>query len=541
MSLYSAMYSGVSGLSAQSSSLGIISQNIANVNTVGYKGSRAEFSSLVTGHYNGGIGASAGGVKATAGSLIRQQGLLQATGSGTDLGIAGDGFFIVNSAVDSAGEATGENLFTRAGAFTLDANRNLRNTSGYYLTGWRTNAEGNYVGANGSTITPNQTSYANLEPINLSGLEFAAQGTTKVSLAANLPANAKIGDSYETPVELYDAVGTSHQSTLSWLKVDTIASTGQLSATQSPVSVVRSVTDADGTVHDLNLTYTRNAANDWSMTASTADGTVQGGPIALTFDGTGNPTSPTDAEISVDWTGDTTDSVLRLDLSGLTQVATGASTVAADLNTAGASWKLSVATDNGADNLTSGASTYVTFNKDGTLAGPSSHTFGVDWADSSTMAEDSSITLNFAAPNGSGGMGSFGESYSVGSVNQDGIAFGAFSGVNVGDDGMVVALFDNGQSRPVYRIPLARFASPENLAVRDGNAYQMTNASGGMFLSASGENGAGTVSGGTLEASTVDLAGEFTSMITTQRAYSANATIIRTADEMLQELSQLKR
>ena len=540
MSLYSAMYSGVSGLSAQSTSLGIISQNIANVNTVGYKGSRAEFSSLVTGHWNGGLDASAGGVKATAGSLIRQQGLLQATGSGTDLGISGEGFFIVNSAV-SDGEAVGENLFTRAGAFTLDANRNLKNTSGYFLTGWRTDAAGNYVGTNGNTITPNQTSYANLEPINLSGLEFAAQGTTNVSLAANMPANAKVGDTYETPVELFDAVGTSHQSTLTWLKVDTIASTGQLSAAQSPTSVVRSVTDADGNVHDLNLTYTRNAANDWSLTASTADGTVEGGPIALAFDAEGNLTTPADAEISVDWTGDTTDSVLRLDLSGLTQVATGAATVAAELNPAGASWKLSVATDDAADTLTGGASTYVTFNKDGTLAGPSTHTFGIDWADSTTMAADSSITLNFASPNGSGGMGSFGESYSVGSVNQDGIAFGAFSGVSVGNDGLVVALFDNGQSRPVYRIPLARFASPENLAIRDGNAYQMTNASGGMFLSASGENGAGAVTGGTLESSTVDLAGEFTSMITTQRAYSANATIIRTADEMLQELSQLKR
>lgn len=541
MSLYSAMYSGVSGLSAQSSSLGIISQNIANVNTVGYKGSRAEFSSLVTGHYNGGMQTSAGGVQASAGSLIRQQGLLQATGSGTDLGISGNGFFIVNSAVDGNGEATGENLFTRAGAFTLDANRNLRNTSGYYLTGWRTDAEGNYVNGAGNAITPNQTSYANLEPINLRGLEFAAQPTTRVNLAANMPANAKVGDSYETPVELFDAVGTSHQSTLTWQKVDTVASNGQLSATQSPVSVVRSVSDADGTVHDLNLTYTRTGPNAWNLTASTADGTVTGGPVALAFDGEGKLVGSTDAEISVDWTGDTKDSIVRLDLSGLTQTATGTSTVAADLNAAGATWKMSFGTDNGADTLTTDASTYVTFNKDGTLAGPSSHTFGIDWADSSTMAADSSITLNFAAPNGSGGMGSFGESYSVGSVTQDGMAFGSFSGVTVGDDGMVVALFDNGQSRPVYRIPLARFASPENLSVRDGNAYQMTNASGGMFLSASGENGAGSVSGGTLEASTVDLAGEFTSMITTQRAYSANATIIRTADEMLQELSQLKR
>src|SRR3546814_7947432 len=156
MSLYSAMYSGVSGLSAQSASLGIISQNIANVNTNGYKGNRTEFSSLVTGHWNGGIAASAGGVRASAGSLIRQQGLLQPTESTTDLGISGDGFFTVSTSVDG-GEATGEHLFTRAGAFKLDANRNLVNTAGYYLTGWRTDAAGNYVDGTGGAITPNQT------------------------------------------------------------------------------------------------------------------------------------------------------------------------------------------------------------------------------------------------------------------------------------------------------------------------------------------------------------------------------------------------
>src|SRR5690606_846992 len=117
MSLYSAMYSGVSGLNAQSSSLGIISQNIANVNTVGYKGNRAEFSSLVTGHWNGGIDAADDGVRATADSLIRQQGLLQATDSNTDHGISGQGFCVVNPARNGT-QPTGDDLFSRAGAFT---------------------------------------------------------------------------------------------------------------------------------------------------------------------------------------------------------------------------------------------------------------------------------------------------------------------------------------------------------------------------------------------------------------------------------------
>jgi len=540
MSLYSAMYSGVSGLSAQSNSLGIISQNIANVNTVGYKGNRAEFSSLVTGHWNGGLDSTGGGVRSTAGSLIRQQGLLQATDSGTDLGIAGDGFFIVNSGVNG-GDAAGEYLFTRAGAFTLDANRNLVNTAGYYLTGWETDAAGNYVGAGGNTITPNQTSIANLKPINLGGIQFAAQGTQAIDLSANLPANAKVGDTYETPIELFDALGTSHQTTLSWLKMDTVAAAGQLSAAQSPVSVVRSVTDSNGGAHDLTLTYASTGPNAWTVTASTPDGAVQGGAIPLTFDGEGNLVSEPDADLTVDWNGEAGDSTIRLSLGDLKHVATGVSQVTADLNPEGATWKMTVGTGTAGDVVTTGASTYVTFGPNGKLLNPASHSFNIDWSDANTMAADSPITLTLGSPSGTTGMTSFGEDYSIGSVKQDGIAFGAFSGVTVDNDGLVIAMFNNGQSRPVYRIPLARFPSPENLSVRDGNAYQMTNASGGMFLSASGENGAGSVSGGTLEASTVDLASEFTSMITTQRAYSANATIIKTADEMLQELSQLKR
>src|SRR3546814_12023351 len=107
--------------------------------------------------------------------------------------------------------------------------------------------------------------------------------------------------------------------------------------------------------------------------------------------------------------------------------------------------------------------------------------------------------------------------------------------ISVGDDGLVVALFDNGQSRPVYRIPPARFASPENLAVHDGNAYQATNASGGMFLSASGENGAGYVTGGTLASSPVALASEFTSKTHPQQAHPPNEPTTKTAQQRYHE------
>jgi flagellar hook protein FlgE len=113
MSLYSALYAGVSGLSAQSSAMATVADNITNVNTVGYKGTSAQFESLVNG---GSVSStySAGGVTATAKSLISKQGLLQASSSLTDIAIDGAGFFVVRSSAD----ASGATAFTRAGSFT---------------------------------------------------------------------------------------------------------------------------------------------------------------------------------------------------------------------------------------------------------------------------------------------------------------------------------------------------------------------------------------------------------------------------------------
>ena len=123
----------------------------------------------------------------------------------------------------------------------------------------------------------------------------------------------------------------------------------------------------------------------------------------------------------------------------------------------------------------------------------------------------------------------------------DGAVFGNVTGVSVGKDGVVTALFDNGLTRAVYKLPVATFQNPEGLMSVQGNSFARTDYSGNFELVSSGTGGAGSVSPKTLEASTVDLAEEFTKLITTQRAYSASARIITTADEMLTELNQLKR
>ena len=139
MSITSAMLAGVSGLKANAAALAAISNNIANVNTVGYKRSQVDFQTMVTGGSGGGF--SAGGVLADARHFVSQEGLLQRTNSSTDLGIKGQGFFVVTEEAENLTAADGR-LFTRAGSFEVDTLGYLRNSAGHFLQGWIADSEG---------------------------------------------------------------------------------------------------------------------------------------------------------------------------------------------------------------------------------------------------------------------------------------------------------------------------------------------------------------------------------------------------------------
>jgi len=113
--------------------------------------------------------------------------------------------------------------------------------------------------------------------------------------------------------------------------------------------------------------------------------------------------------------------------------------------------------------------------------------------------------------------------------------------VEVDDQGFVYAKFSNGIIRKTYQVPIATFVNPNGLNVEAGGAYSVTPDSGGFTFNVPGTAAAGTIASSTLENSNVDLATEFTSLITTQRAYSASSKIITTADEMLDEAIRMKR
>ncbi|MFD2134738.1 flagellar hook-basal body complex protein [Novosphingobium resinovorum] len=243
MSLYSALYAGVSGLSAQSSAMATVADNITNVNTVGYKGTSAQFESLVNG---GSVSStySAGGVTATAKSLISKQGLLQASSSLTDIAIDGAGFFVVRSSAD----ASGATAFTRAGSFTTDSSGYLRNTSGYYLMGWPLDTQGNYA---------NNGAISSLEPIRPTALTGAAAPTTSIELRANL-------DSTSEAVADYDA--------------------GDMSSGDVDPQFSRSVEiyDSQGTAHTLTFNFVKTGANQWAaeITGDPTDiSSVNGDPV----------------------------------------------------------------------------------------------------------------------------------------------------------------------------------------------------------------------------------------------------------------------
>jgi flagellar hook protein FlgE len=189
----------------------------------------------------------------------------------------------------------------------------------------------------------------------------------------------------------------------------------------------------------------------------------------------------------------------------------------------------------------------VSFNSDGTMqnvngASPASGTFNltIPWA-ATTGLSSQSINVNLGAVNGTSGLTQFDSASTLNGTSPDGSPFGSITGVQVAKDGTVTAQFSNGLSQAVYKIPVATFTNPDGLGQMSGDAYTATRQSGAANINLASTGSAGGISANTLEASTVDLATEFTNLITTQRAYSASARIVTTADQMLQELEQLKQ
>jgi flagellar hook protein FlgE len=421
MAFLRSLFSGVSALRNHQTMMDVIGNNIANVNTAGFKASRASFSELYSQTIqnatrptttSGGTNAMQVGLGMSVSSLdaVFNQGSIERTGSDLDLAVFGPGFFVVNS--------NGQNVYTRDGQFKWDADGRIVTGSGAILQGKMADATG---------AVPSGTS---LEDIQIdAGIKSPAKATTSLKFAGNL-------NSSDVPY----AAGPP--------------------ATGGYVESTADVYDSLGNKISINLVFTKTGTDtwDWTATAGTPAATI--GQGQLQYDPTGALASSSSNTLS--FTPTTGGAQLDIDLS-----------------------------------------------------------FG-------TVNEFTGVT---GAKLGSSSM--------VKMSSQDGYSAGSLLSVGFDEKGFINGTFSNGVNMKLAQVMLAEFANPAGLIRNGDNAFALSANSGSEILVNPGDSS--TLTPGAIEQSNVDLADEFTKMITAQRGFQASARVISTSDEFLQEVVNLKR
>lgn len=309
MGLFSALTTGVSGLQSQSNKIGVISDNIANVNTVGYKRNQTNFQALIAGN---GFSFSAGGATGVTKQMNGVQGGILNTFSPTDIAISGTGFFPVSQQITGSGI-----LYTRAGAFTPDADGNFRNGAGYYLQGWLLDGDGTLSDDLNASSVSASTAIAALTTVNIRQLTAAAVPTSSISIQANLKssqavwagppaydaamntanmASGTIAPHFDRVVNIVDSAGVLHNCELNFLKTGTnswsveivIDPATDVASGNGQVATGTITFNGDGTLASVSSSLAQALNINWAVT----DPENIAGPSSITFDwGTAGPIS----------------------------------------------------------------------------------------------------------------------------------------------------------------------------------------------------------------------------------------------------------
>jgi flagellar hook protein FlgE len=414
--MFTSFSTALSALSAHSTAIDVVGNNLANLNTPGFKTSVVSFHDLVTQSLGAGLGETQVGFGVGRPTTIRQfsQGAIQSSSGALDAAIQGDGFFIVQ-------DNSGALLYTRGGNFQVDKAGNLLTSTGERIQGWT-----EINPATGAVITSGAINDITV-PI---GTLKAPNPSTSFSFDMNLNAAAATGDNFSTAIEVYDSLGSSHVVTVAFSKTAT--------------------------------------ANEWdySITVPDADLTSAFTPVTgtLTFDSTGKLTSPA-----------STDAMPKVDITGL---ANGAGDMSL-------TWNLY---DSAAPRVTQ-------------------------------YAQPSSVSANA----------------------QNGSPAAQLVRVGLADGGKILAQYSNGEQAVVGQVAMASIRNPESLIAMGNNNYQLSARSALPAIGLPGTGGRGSILGGAVEYSTVDIAKEFTNLIVLQRGYQANTRVVTAVDELSQETINLKR
>ncbi len=580
MSLTSSLFSGISGLNTLGNSMQIIGDNIANVNTIGFKSSGFVFADLLSQS----VATQSGSSQVGRGTALNDvasnfgQGSFESTGNATDLGIGGDGFFVLR-------ESSSERLFyTRAGNFSFDEDGFLTTPGGYVVQGWGLDENGDDVGA--------------VTDISLSSFTSAPEPTDRISIVSNLDSDSVSNTAapmsnawdalntppidptryeYQTSVKVYDSLGSSHDVTVYYDKVSD--SNWEYIVSCNPDedrrSFITGPTDsqagllARGVIRfdEGSGRITPTGLNLETLTGSTAS--LQ--EITNLSVGAGNTglTAATDVSTQIDNPIDmTANDTITCTYNAGAWTATGAAYPNLSVVSSGAN-SIVLNLDNTANTV---SDITVTIASTATpSAGPPADTIAFDitgsndWA---AAAPNTSGYLEFSSDFIGGVAGSTVQSieFDIGAQfdgaswasksltttqyarssttvfqSANGYSAGDLQGVEVDIDGIITGLYSNGQVTALNRVSLAKFLNEGGLYKEGGSLYRETRDSGDAITNHPGTNGLGNISPNSLEQSNVDIANEFVKMITSQRGFQANSKIITTVDQMLGETINMKR
>lgn len=417
----------LTGLRAAQSQLDVISNNIANASTTGFKKSRAEFADV----YSSGVyfsGADKVGSGATLAAVTQQfdQGTLAYTNNSLDIALSGKGMFITKS-----GDST---TYTRSGAMQLDDEGFLVSNQGASLMGYLADEDGNVR--------------AELNPLRISQGQLDPQSTSKVTQGMNLNSESDIltGTGY--------AFDTQNEDTFNFL-------------------TTAAVYDSLGRDYTLQQYFVKDGANSWRMYPELD----------------GQPALGGDGYLTVSFNTDGT-------LSNFT--VPGGTTGATD-GTAG----------------------------DGkiTIAPSAAYTAGAD-----ALSFEVDLTA----------ITQFGTDFAVNELSQDGYTAGRLAGLDIADNGDILARYSNGRSQTMGRIAIADFSNLQGLSPAGDSGWLETSESGQPIIGQPGSGTLGLIQAGALEESNVDTSEELVSLITAQRNYQANAKVIETAETVTQAILNLR-
>ncbi|CAD6544821.1 hypothetical protein LMG28727_04332 [Paraburkholderia kirstenboschensis] len=497
---------GLSGLSASSSDLDVIGNNIANANTVGFKSGAAQFADMYANSVATAVGNQVGiGTKLAQVQQQFSQGTITSTNQALDVAINGNGFFQLSN--------NGSLVYSRNGVFQLDKNGFITNAQGLQLMGYAANSSG--------IINTAQT-----VPLSVPTANIAPKATTNIAAGLNL--NAQDPLMLGTPT--VTAGGTN---------------TGTLSTTGATITNTASGTNKDN--YTVSFTSaTAYTVTDTTLGTSTTGTYTAGSPISLgngqtiTFNGVpaaGDSYAVAPTAVAFNQNSSTTynysTSTTVYDTLG------GSQTVNMYFaKTAAGTWDVYAGVSTGTAALVGHAN----FNSSGTLLGTT---------DASGAATATPFVFNFAVPttDGSatpqnltlniGGTTQYGGKDGVNSLQPDGYPAGTLTSFSIGADGTLTGNYSNQQTAALGQIALANFANQNGLVNLGNNEFQQTDASGAAQISAPGSTNHGVLQGGAVENSNVDLTSQLVDLITAQRNYQANAQTIKTQQTVDQTLINL--